>query len=347
MPSMKVANAADKRYLGQPIEYPEGGKELSIYVETIGDEWNMGLTNGNCKECSCELELGNDDAFEPYVHCLVSRSRYITDSKRNATFIFVPMYSTLAAMSGRNNSLDSIPALVKGQDFSLWRGARHVVVDRSPKSMYFNDEHIVITTELSVRFIRENRWLNSRHILVPPLQALKEYPVLPKTREITCIGDSDEAKLFAEANNVKRLESTRVADLIPEMCVSKFTVLFANDQTYPRSLVYEIIRSRSIPVLVSDPFMAAYANTHVNYSRISVRTDASQVMKRIKAFDFDGVGTELERSAGFLTWPLDPSRVAPDNAAGVMFDYMNTRHRVLRPVLRRNFIGSDQLIWQK
>ena len=46
----------------------------------------------------------------------------------------------------------------------------------------------------------------------------------------------------------------------------------------------------------------------------------------------------------YLMWPKAPSDVAPDNAAGVLFDYLNTRHKVLRPTLRRTFIGSDTYI---
>jgi hypothetical protein len=51
---------------------------------------------------------------------------------------------------------------------------------------------------------------------------------------------------------------------------------------------------------------------------------------------------ELEIAARYLTWPVTGLRRG--SASEVLFDYLNTRHRVLRPTMRRTFIGSDEFI---
>jgi hypothetical protein len=131
--------------------------------------------------------------------------------------------------------------------------------------------------------------------------------------------------------------------VVHEVAASSFTILYA-DRNFPPFFVYEIIRARSVPVLISGPFLAAYANTYINYSRISLRTEnLSSALLRIQTFDMKGIEKALAQSATYLMWPLDGVAKA-DNAAGVLFDALNTRHRVIRPVLRRTFIGSDDYI---
>jgi hypothetical protein len=131
--------------------------------------------------------------------------------------------------------------------------------------------------------------------------------------------------------------------VVGEVARSNFTILLADDK-FPPFLIYEIIRAGSVPVLVSGPFLAAYANTYVNYSRISIRSEnLTDALNRIQNFDTKGITQELSKSAAFLSWPLD-GKAKSDNAAGVLLDALNTRHRVIRPIMRRTFIGSDEYI---
>lgn len=329
-----------------PIKTPDGGKPLSIFVDTLDEEWNSELTQNHCTDCSCEFHT--DDDLEPLIHCLIKESPFAVKSKKDATFIFVPIYTNHCRKNGRPSTLSSIQSVRNDESYTKWKGCRHLVIDSyrsaaSDVSLFDStDQHLVINTNMTIEFVRENRWMNSRHILVPPLQALSSYPVKEKVREILCIGTSDRARTWSAANNIKRIADVDdKAVLVEEISASMFTVLFPGEGIEP-FLIYEIIRAHSVPVLVAPPFLPAYANTHINYSRISIRTnDVDEILSRIKGFDRNGIEAELSKSAGYLTWPKNPHDVAPNNAAGVLFDYLNTRHRVIRPVLRRTFIGTD------
>ena len=331
-----------------PAEMLSGEKPLSIFVETIDPEWNAETTAQNCIGCSCKFQ--NDDDLEPLIHCLISESRFVTSSRKNATFIFVPIYTNGRRKLELSSELSGVRSVANHDSFTRWKGSRHVVVDsyRSTRPdvgyLKFSDQHLVICTNMTIDFVRENRWMNSRHILVPPLQALDEYPEKPKSRKILCIGASRVAVDWASANHIDLIDNvTNKPRLIDEISRSTFTVLFPDANVEP-FLLYEIIRARSVPVLVSPPFLPAFANTHINYSRISIRVeDPVHIMSRIEAFDQTALSA-LAHSARYLMWPKAPSDVAPDNAAGVLFDYLNTRHKVLRPTLRRTFIGSDTYI---
>lgn len=331
-----------------PVESPAGGKPLSIYIETISPEYNSEITPNKCSDCSCSFE--NNDDLEPLIHCLIKKSPFITTSKKDATFIFTPIYTNHRRANNMETSLSAIQNMKDDEAFKRWKGCRHLTVDSFKEQreidnfLEFSDQHLVITTNMTIELIRSNRWMNSRHILVPPLQWMKQYPKTDKQLEILCIGNSPEAVSFAKDNNIPIYEKTNnKAELARKMQESKFTVIFAGEGIEP-FLIYEAIRSMSIPVLVSGPFLPAFANTHINYSKISIRTDANSVMSRIRSFNMDGVAAELTKASKLLMWPLDGASAAIDNAGGVLFDYLNTRHRVLRPVLRRTFIGSDQYI---
>jgi hypothetical protein len=261
------------------------------------------------------------------------RSNFTTQSKKKATFIFVPVYSNTLRSAGQPSDLS---AIVDDDSFKRWKGSRHVAVDAFtgsaplPDYLRYADQHLLISTNLTIEFIRSNRWFNSRHILVPPLQKLSAYPARPKTRHILCIGGASKAHcggLFVMD------KSDNWSAVVDEIAVSNFTVLFA-DAEFPPFLIYEIIRARSVPVLIAGSFLAAYANTYVNYSRISIRTENfTAALQRIQKFDANGIEKELVKSAGYLMWPIDGIAKA-DNAAGVLLDALNTRHRVIRPVLR-------------
>ena len=332
-----------------PAEMLSGEKPLSIFVEKIDPEWNAETTAKNCIGCSCKFQ--HDDDLEPLIHCLISESRFVTSSRKNATFIFVPIYTNGRRKLELSSELSGVRSVANHDSFTRWKGARHVVVDSYRSSrpdgeyLKFSDQHLVICTNMTIDFVRENRWMNSRHILVPPLQALDEYPEKPKSRKILCVGASMNALDWASANHIDIIDHvTNKPKLIDEISRSSFTVLFPDENVEP-FLIYEIIRARSVPVLVSPPFLPAFANTHINYSRISIRVeDPAQIMPRIAAFDQSGIANALARSARYLMWPKAASGVAPENAAGVLFDYLNTRHKVLRPTLRRTFIGSDTYI---
>jgi hypothetical protein len=321
-------------------EFPSGGKNLSVFIEDIPAKWNSNVTR--CLDCSCSFTTPN--SLEPLVHCVLKRSPFVAKSKKGATFVFVPTYTNSLRSVGVAVPLANV---VSDNAFTRWKGSRHLVVDAfadtRPLPDYFNfsDQHIVIATNMTVDFVRANRWLNSRHILVPPLQGLREYPKGVKTRAVLAIGRRDRFPHdvpFSVVDDVSSLEKDVAA-----VAESNFTILLADEQ-FPPFLIYEIIRAGSVPVLVSGPFLPAYANTYVNYSRISIRSEnLTAAFGRIQNFDMRGVAQELAKSAAYLSWPLD-GNAKSDNAAGVLLDALNTRHRVIRPILRRTFIGSDEYI---
>jgi hypothetical protein len=327
-------------------DFPSGGKDLSIFVEDISSSWNTKFTTNNCSDCSCSFSTDNN--LEPLIHCIFKRSNFTIPSKKNATFVFVPLYSNTLRSAGISPSL----AQIVGDDdaFKRWKGSRHVVVDafaeaRSlPDYLQYTDQHIVIGTNLTIEFVRSNRWLNSRHILVPPIQKARTYSSVRKKRHILCFGGSKQLREFSDENRLVLIDNVSDwSSIVQEIAASSFTILYA-DSTFPPFFIYEIIRAGSVPVLISGPFLAAYANTYINYSRVSIRTEnLSAALQRIATFDSTGIEKELSQSAKYLMWPLDGIAKA-DNAAGVLFDALNTRHRVIRPILRRTFIGSDDYI---
>jgi hypothetical protein len=173
---------------------------------------------------------------------------------------------------------------------------------------------------------------------------LKSYPATSKTQQVICIGSSPPIKKFAKDKEIPILtDLLDFGSVSSQIATANFTILYA-DGNFPPFLIYEIIRARSVPVLIGGPFLPAFANTHVNYTKISIRADNLEtVLARIQRFNTTGIRAELEKSARFLTWPTD-GRAAAENAGGVLFDLLNTRHRVMRPIMRRTFIGSDQYI---
>jgi hypothetical protein len=326
-------------------DFPSGGKDLSIFIEAIPPSWNTAFTPGNCSDCSCPFTHPN--ALEPLVHCLFKKSNFTTPVKKDATFVFVPVYSNSLRAAGRRAELS---AIVSDDAFTRWKGSRHIAVDAfmEPAArldyLRFVDQHLVISTNLTIDFVRSNRWFNSRHILVPPVQKVEQYPLKRKNREILCLGASALLKEAADERGLRVIDNiSDWASVIEDIAGANFTILYADTKFTP-FLIYEIIRARSVPVLISGPFLPAYANTYINYSRISIRSENLTVaFDRISHFDSEGISAELAKSARHLMWPLDGVAEA-DNAAGILFDALNTRHRVIRPVLRRTFIGSDDYI---
>jgi hypothetical protein len=327
-------------------DYPSGGKDLSFFIESISSQWNTDFTRNNCSDCSCSFSIDND--LEPLIHCILNRSNFTISSKKNATFVFVPIYSNTLRSAG----VPSDVARIVGEDdsFKRWKGSRHIVVDAFvgmdslPDYLRHSDQHLVIGTNMTIEFVRSNRWFNSRHVLVPPLQKVGDYPFREKRRNIVCFGGNGTLREFASERGLFLIDNvSNWSSVVEEIAVSNFTILYA-DKEFPPFLIYEIIRARSIPVLISGPFLAASANTYINYSRISIRAEnLSSAFQRIRTFDLDGIENELTQSAKYLMWPLDGIATA-DNAAGVLLDALNTRHRVIRPILRRTFIGSDEYI---
>jgi hypothetical protein len=322
---------------------PSGGKPLSIFIEDVPSQYNSNLTPGKCSDCKCNFTTDND--LEPLVHCIIKKSAALTRSRKNATFIYVPVYTNYLRSKGQKIPLSQI---VVEDSFKRWKGARHVVTDAlttvnsNPDYMSFSDQHVVIAKNLTIDFIRQNRWMNSRHILVPTLQKGRKYRNTEKTTKILCLGSHPKMVEFAKEKGFELIQTFSEVNT-EVLSKSQFTILYA-DKDFPPFLIYDIIRARSIPVLVSKPFLAAFANTHINYSRVSIRVEKlKDALGRIEKFDLDGVEDEIEKAARYLTWPLNGG-TKPGSAAEVLLDFLNTRHRVLRPTMRRTFIGSDDFI---
>ena len=70
----------------------------------------------------------------------------------------------------------------------------------------------------------------------------------------------------------------------------------------------------------------------------------SSIPDRIAKMNVHQAYEELKRAAKWLSWPLD-GIATDENAGGVLLDYLNTRHRVLKPILRRTFFGSDNVVF--
>lgn len=340
------------------VDNPAGGKIMQIYIEEIDSKWNSDVLN--CSSCSCKFN--SLDSLEPLVHCIIEKSSFVSKSKKDSTFIFVPLYTQNLRQAGIEANLYDI--LKKDDTFTRWRGSRHLQVDsllsqnEDPQYMKFyntdskkiEDQHVYITTNLTIETIRNNRWLNSRHILIPPLQMRDEYPeIKEKNRTFLFLGSSDLIKKLHKKYEKSMLIETfsDKKKVLREISNSEFTVIHPNEEFLP-FFIYEIIRSNSIPVLISGPFLPAFANTHINYTKISIRINPNNASllnfeKRIQNFDkFDAL-EEISKVKKFLMWPKD-GVATKNNAGGILLDYLNTRHRVIRPVLRRTFIGSDTFI---
>lgn len=325
-----------------------GGKNLSIFIEEIPQKYNIDLFPGITDPC--DLNNNESDMLEPLVHCILKNSPFVSDSKKDSTFIFVPMYTNALR---RQNKLINLSSIVKDDAFKRWKGSRHIVVDSLMTNQHisgftnFKDQHLLISTNISIEFIRENRWMNSRHILVPPIQKFNLYPLKPNREGVIFIGKSEQMKEAAKSLSYKVLENiNNTYEFLEEISSAKY-IVFEPSEDIPPFLIYDILRMQIIPIMVTRSFLGAYANTHINYSRISMRIEPGKLMetleKRIKEFDYEESAKYLENVVKYLFWPLNgiPSM---DDASGVLIDYLNTRHRVLRPVLRRTFIGSDEYI---
>lgn len=332
--------------------------QFAIYIENIDSKWNFDANK--CAGCSCQFN--KSDSLEPLIHCIIEKSPFITNKKTDSTFIFVPFYTNNLRKKGIENTIQTVSQFsqTKTDAFYGWHGCRHLQVDslltmdNNISYMQFNqekknlDQHIFITTNMTIEYIRSNRWMNSRHILIPPLQMLKEYRESSnRPSQFLFLGNTSIIKSlhknFSESILIDSFQNKE--KLFDAMSKSIYTV-FQPDETFLPFFIYEILRSNSIPVLISGPFLPAYANTHINYSQISIRIDPKNISsfdERIKKFDKEKALKEISRIKQFLMWPLD-GIATKTNAAGVLLDYLNTRYKVLRPVLRRTFIGSDKLL---
>ncbi|OHS95182.1 hypothetical protein TRFO_02106 [Tritrichomonas foetus] len=339
-------------------DYPIGGKPLSIFIENVESRFN--IDSIGCSDCGCKFN--EHDTLEPLIHCILKKSQFATKNKTEATFIFAPIYTN--NLRNLNISANMNQIFKNDNAFKKWKGSRHLVVD-SYMSLHSNQEysssvksdHVLITTNLTIENIRASRWITSRHILVPPLQMRQNYPIMTKTRKFLFLGNSSEIKELFEkikssedatsmtSENLLIENSENLNHVIDEVAISQFTVIHSSGGFTP-FFIYEILRAGSMPVFIGPPFLPAYANTHVNYSKVSVRIPLSKISifnERIQKVEIEEVLNEIKQARKFLMWPLD-GIATQDNAAGVLFDYLNTRHRVLRPLLRRTFIGSDKLL---
>ena len=340
------------------VDNPVGGKKLQIYIEKVDSKWNSNATN--CSSCSCNFNF--PDSLEPLVHCIIEKSPFVTKSKKDSTFIFVPLYTNNLRRAGVESNFLNL--FKKDDAFTRWRGSRHLQIDsfqsqkENPQYMKFDnpddkkidDQHVFITTNLTIEAIRSNRWLNSRHILIPPLQMRDEYPEIKvKKRTFLFLGNSEQVRKLHQKYEDSILiesfsDSKRIFD---EVSNSEFTVIHPNEEFLP-FFIYEVIRSNSIPILISGPFLPAFANTHINYTKVSIRINPNNVSyinfdDRIQKFDKLNALQEISKVKKYLMWPKN-GVATENNAAGILLDYLNTRHRVLRPILRRTFIGSDSFI---
>ena len=344
-------------------DLPTYGKPLSIYVDKVNSKWNSAVTK--CLGCSCTFDEPN--SLEPLIHCILLKSSYANQvSKQESTFIFLPIYTN----NIRNVSKDEVPKnLLRVVDeiyFKKWKAAHFIQVDSltsfDNKLNSINDldesidQHIFITTNLTIEMIRNNRWMNSRHILVPPLQFLDSYPSLTKVRDFLFIGNSQKIKELFHITNSSNMGESKIIEtidltkenmknLIEEISQTKFVVFQPNEKILP-FFIYEILRSNSIPIMLSPPFLPAYANTHINYTKISIRIPPSDnfidvFKEKVFKFKTEEALNEISNIKEYLMWPKD-GIIKSNNAAGVLIDYLNTRHRVLRPILRRHFFGSQK-----
>lgn len=319
------------------VHNPAEIKHLSIYIEKISPIYNGDATSNHCVGCNCTFRTSDD--IEPLIHCLISKSEYVTTSKKDATFIFVPVYTNLLRKMGKEVTLESI--LQTDDAFKRWHGARHIVVDsiisNNSSHFGFGDQHLLITPSMPLAFIRGNRWINSRHILIPPLQTTAQAKV-KKTSNVVFIGNIGVDK----KGSLELANTTPYDKMAEEVCKSKF-VVFKSGEEFTIPLLYDAIRCQTVPVLISQGFLPAYANTVLNYSDFSMRVapnNLSTLWNRIDTFDRSKLSTKTVRA---ITWPTD-LKVADDDAAAILFDFLVIRHRVLKPVLRRTYLGSDEYI---
>ncbi|EAY05108.1 hypothetical protein TVAG_108420 [Trichomonas vaginalis G3] len=322
-----------------------GNHKLKIYIEDIPSKYNKDLIQDKCSYCNCNNYhlIG----LEPLIHCLIENSDFKTQSIDDATFIFVPSYTSIYRQ--QTDFIDIPDEIKKTNSFKIWHGSRHLIVDSSifyggnNNYMKFPDQHVVIATNLTIDFIHEDRWLNSRHIQVPPLQIQDSYPKNEKTKSIVFVGNS--TGIIDILNSVNASILSDHDDILNSICSSNFTILRPNEIYLPQ-FIYEIIRCRSIPILLSGPFLPAYANTHIDYSKLSIRLEMnniSQLKTRINKFDIaDGLEYNSKVYNHFF-WPLN-GKISKGDAADILFDYLSIRDLILTPVLRRKYIGTEEYI---
>jgi len=347
-------------------DHPVGGKPLSIFLNKLPKKYNKYVTPSHCVSCDCSFQNQND--LEPLIHCILEKSKFIVQNPSQATFIFDTYYTNNIRLY--NSSSESFSKAASSEIFQKWKGARNLQVDSfdptessNISSFEFNDQHVLITTNLSLPFIRSNRWLNSRHILIPPLQSLKKYPKLSfsqKTSSVTFVANISSPNFHAIENIAKQMKADLITDIpqaigtlnkvkisefVKHVSQSNFTIFDLSNNS--PSLFYEIIRAHSIPVLITESFLPAFANTHIKYGKMSIKIppqNISLIQQRLSKMNVEEAFKELEKAANWLSWPLD-GIATDENAGGVLLDYLNTRHRVLKPVLRRNFFGSEKVIF--
>ena len=341
---------------------PVNNKTLKIYIQDIDPSYNKYLTSNNCTSCNC---LFNDqNGLDPLIHCIIEKSEFHTESLKDATFIFVPIYTSL--MYSYDERFEMPEEVKQTIEYSKWKGSRHLVSDTrysffdDEQYMDFYDKHVVIAKNLTVYYIREDRWLHSRHIQVPPLQIKEKYNLInEKKYNISIIGKVDDIikmeKLIDLKEDVQmhRISLNKTYDeVIDELENSHFTIFIPNEHL-DATFIYEIIRSYSIPVMISDPFLPAFAHTHIDYNKISIRIPLSRINtlnERIQSFHIKEAKNLLRKYHDYLIWPLPSLNGAieinskEENAGTILLDYIHTRYRVLKPVLRRTYIGSDEYI---
>ena len=339
---------------------PVSNKTMKIFIQKISPVYNQYLTSNNCTSCDCLFD--DQNGLEPLIHCIIEQSDYVTESIKEATFIFVPVYSSL--LVSYDEPLTLPKEVSKSDEFRIWKGSRHLLADArfsffdDDQYMSFKDQHVVIAVNLTVDFIRQDRWLHSRHIQVPPLQVQEKYhnkadkkyhiSILAKEKDINELNNFNQTLKQLNTHFIS-LNQT-YSEVIKELEDSNFTIFIPNENL-DATFLYEIIRSYSIPIMISDPFLPAFAHTHIDYDKISMRIPKNQVfslMKRINSFTIDEAKKNIEKIHQYLMWPLNLKKRINDtenqNAGTILLDYINTRHRVLKPVLRRTYLGSDEYI---
>ena len=342
---------------------PVNNKTLKIYIQEIDPIYNKYITNNNCTSCNC---LFNDqNGLDPLIHCIIEKSEFYTKNIKEATFIFVPIYTSL--MYSYDEPAEIPDEVKKTPEFSIWRGSRHLISDTrysfydDDQYMKFRDQHIVIATNLTVEFIREDRWLHSRHIQVPPLQIKENYnfikekefnvSIIAKNEDIMKINQLLDLQNDILQSHIITLNKT-YEQVINEIEKSVFTIFIPNENL-DATFIYEILRSYSIPIMISYPFLPAFAHTHIDYNKISMRIPINKIntlKERIQSFNINEGQNLLKKYHNYLMWPLPTSQGdlninnIEENAGTILLDYINTRYRVLKPSLRRTYLGSDEYI---
>ena len=182
----------------------------------------------------------------------------------------------------------------------------------------------------------------------PPLSLAPVRSAASLLDEVSCC----RALGFKTLTPVAFLSKTR-DEKLRVLSESKFVVFVAESQKestlqlHP-TFMYEVLRAKAIPVMVSGPYLAAYANKFIEYDRVSLRIGADEAEiatlgQKLKQFDFEEALRHVGNASSLLMWPLDgvPS---VQNAAGPLFNMLITRYRVFCPVFRRSYIGRGEFI---